>query len=69
MVIAAQSGALAALGRAFMPGYALLVAIGIAMPVVAYFTVPAARRAVDAFGLHRLTLLHIWRVPAALMFF
>lgn len=32
VVAAAQTGALAALGRAFMPGYALLVAAGIALP-------------------------------------
>jgi hypothetical protein len=69
VIVAAQSGALSALGQAFMPGYALLVAIGIALPVAAYFTLPGARRAVDAIGLHRLTLLHIWRIPAALMFF
>lgn len=69
VVAAAQSGALAALGRAFMPGYALLVAIGIATPVLAYFSVPAVRGAVNALGLHRLTLLHIWRIPAALLFF
>jgi hypothetical protein len=69
VVVAAESGALAALGRAFMPGYALLVALGIAMPVAVYFTVPSARRVVDAIGLHGLTLLHIWRIPAALLFF
>ncbi len=69
VIIAAQSGTLAALGKVFMPGYALLVAIGIAMPVAAYFTAPYVRRTVDAVGLHRLTLLHIWRIPAALMFF
>ena len=69
VLFAAQSGALATLGRVFMPAYALLVATGIAVPVLAYFFLPGVRRAVDAIGLHRLTLLHIWRMPAALMFF
>jgi hypothetical protein len=52
-----------------MPGYALLVALGIGVPVATYFMAPSARRMVDAIGLHRLTLLHIWRIPAALLFF
>lgn len=69
VVLAAQTGALAALGRAFMPGYAVLVALGIALPVAAYLVLPGVRRAVDAIGLHRLTLFHIWRIPAALLFF
>lgn len=69
VVAAAQSGALAALGRAFMPGYALLVAFGIALPVAAWFALPRVREAVDAIGLRRLTLMHIWRIPAALLFF
>jgi hypothetical protein len=64
-----MSGALALLGKVFMPGYALLVAFGIAMPVALYFTLASARRVVDAVGLHRLTLLHVWRIPAALLFF
>ncbi len=69
VIWAAQADVLAALGRAFMPGYALLVALGIAAPVAAYFASPRMRLAVDSLGLHRLTLMHIWRVPAAMLFF
>lgn len=45
------------------------LAAGIAMPVGAYFASPSVRAAVDALGIHRLTLLHIGRLPAALVFF
>ena len=69
VVWASQSGVLSALGLRFMPGFALLVALGIGVPVAFYFALPAVRRAVDAIGLHRLTLMHIWRIPAALVFF
>lgn len=68
VVWASQSGLLEALGRHFMPGFALLVALGIAIPVGLYFAQPAVRRTVDAIGLHRLTMMHIWRIPAALVF-
>lgn len=69
VVMAAQSGWLGALGEQFMPGYAMLVALGIALPTAAWFRFAAVRRVVDTIGLHRLTLLHIWRIPAALLFF
>ena len=68
VVWASQSGTLAALGSRFMPGFAVLVALGIGLPVAFYFAFPAVRRAVDAVGLHRLTLMHVWRIPAALVF-
>ncbi len=69
VIWASESGALSALGRSFMPGFAVLVALGIGIPVALYFALPAVRRSVDAIGLHRLTLMHIWRIPAALVFF
>lgn len=69
VVGASLSGALGALAAAFMPAYAALVAVGISTPVVAYFVAPKVRRAVDAFGLRWLTLMHVWRIPAALVFF
>ncbi len=69
VIAASQSGLLAALGRVFMPGFAALVALGIGVPVGLYFTWATLRRTIDAIGLHRLTLMHIWRIPAALMFF
>ena len=65
---AAQSGALAAVTQHFMPAYAGLVALGIAIPTALYFKVPAVRRDVDAIGLRRLTLFHVWRLPAGALF-
>jgi hypothetical protein len=69
VVWASLSGALEALAQAFMPAYAALVALGIVTPVVAYFGLQAVRRAVDSVGLRGLTLMHVWRIPAALLFF
>lgn len=69
VILASLGGALAALAQAFMPAYAALVALGIAAPLVAYFTFPPVRRGVDSVGLRWLTLMHIWRIPAALVFF
>lgn len=68
VVAASASGALGTMAKAFMPAYAGLVAIGIAVPTTLYFMVPAVRRAVDAIGLRRLTLFHVWRVPAGALF-
>ncbi len=69
VVWASHSGALPALARSFMPAYAALVAAGIAAPVAAYFAIGPVRRAIDALGLRWLTLMHVWRIPAALLFF
>jgi hypothetical protein len=69
VVWASLSGLLAALAQVFMPAYAALVALGIATPLVAYFTFQAVRHAVDSVGLRWLTLMHVWRIPAALVFF
>lgn len=68
VVVASASGALGALVDRTMPAYAGLVAAGIALPTALYFGSHAARRAVDAIGLRRLTLLHLWRLPAGLVF-
>ncbi len=69
VIWAASSGLLQSLGQRFMPAFALIVALGIGLPVAAYFVLPSVRRAVDVIGLHRLTLLHVWRIPAAMLFF
>jgi hypothetical protein len=68
VVVASSSGALGALAKAFMPAYALLVALGIAVPTALYFALPAVRRAIDAIGIRRLTLFHSWRIPAGALF-
>lgn len=52
-----------------MPVFTFLVALGIGVLVVLYFKWPSARSVVHDIGLHRLTLIHIWSIPAALMFF
>lgn len=51
-----------------MPAYALLVALGIALPLLAWWTSPVVRSLVLALGVRRLTLFHAWRIPAALVF-
>ncbi len=66
VTFAAASGLLASL---YMPLIAALVAVGIAVPTLAYLALPVVRAWVDWVGLRRLTALHIWRIPAALMFF
>jgi hypothetical protein len=68
VVAASESGALGALTHRFMPAYAGLVALGIAIPTALYFAVPSVRRDVDAIGLRRLTLFHAWRLPAGGLF-
>jgi hypothetical protein len=43
--------------------------MGIAIPTAMYFLVPPIQRSVDRIGIYRLTLFHIWRLPASLLFF
>lgn len=69
VALGATSGALGAIVGRFMPAYAALVVLGIAAPVALYYTAPGVRATVDAVGLRPLTLMHAWRIPAALMFF
>lgn len=66
VVLLATRGVFASLP---MPFIALLVAAGIALPTLAYALSPALRQYVAANGLYPLTILHVWRVPAALAFF
>lgn len=53
----------------YQPLVAGLVAAGIAAPALAYFVSPNLQRYTAAIGLWPLTILHVWRVPAALAFF
>jgi hypothetical protein len=64
-VAAAATGLLAAIPGALR---AAPIALGIVLPVVAYFTVPTLRAAVGALGLRTLTAVHIWRIGAAAAF-
>jgi hypothetical protein len=66
VALAAGSGLLA---RLWMPAIAGLVALGILLPTLWYFAVPAARAWTDRVGLRAITAFHVWRVPAALLFF
>lgn len=66
ILAAAGSGLLA---RLWMPAIAGLVAFGIALPTLWYFTAPAGRIWADRVGLRAITAFHVWRIPAALVFF
>jgi hypothetical protein len=46
-----------------------IIAAGMALPFVAYFSFAGFRRYIEAIGLRRLTEFHVWRTPAALLFF
>jgi hypothetical protein len=49
--------------------YGPLVAAGIVVPFLIYALTPAVRRYFDGVGLYPLTVLHVWRISAALAFF
>lgn len=49
--------------------YGPLVAAGIIVPFVIYASTPAVRRYFENLGVYPLTVLHVWRIPAALAFF
>jgi hypothetical protein len=57
------------LQRVPMPWFAALVALGITAPVLLHAAWPAARVWVRSIGLLPIGLMHVWRVPAALLFF
>jgi hypothetical protein len=66
VVVGAETGALAAL---HLPLIAALVALGIAVPTLGYAASGTLRTFVQELGHRPLMLLHIWRIPAALLFF
>lgn len=51
------------------PGIAALVVVGVAAPTFLYFRVRAFQIFMEDYGLRALTLLHAWRIGAALLFF
>jgi len=51
------------------PLFALLVSVGITIPVVVYYRNSVFRAYIQALHLNYLTLFHLWRIPAALAFF
>lgn len=66
VIYAAASGLLAMI---YMPLIAVLVAAGIVLPTLCYFASPSLRHWADQTGLLAITAFHIWRIPAALLFF
>jgi hypothetical protein len=66
VVAGAQTGFFASL---YMPWIAVIVATTIAVPTAWYFTSSRLRQHMEAIGHRRLMLLHVWRIPAALLFF
>lgn len=63
---AAQGGHLEGIGPIY---YGSLVAAGIVAPFVVYTVTPAVQRYFERLGVYPLTVLHVWRIPAALAFF
>lgn len=66
VVAVSASGLLAQLP---LPAIAALVAAGIGVPTVAWLLLPPLQRWTERVGQRRLMLLHVWRIPAALLFF
>lgn len=66
VVYGATSGFFASL---YQPMIAALVAASIVLPTLWYFLDPGLRAYIHAVGHRPLMLFHIWRVPAALLFF
>ncbi len=52
-----------------LPWFALLVAIGITAPVFFYYSNSTFHAYIQELHLNYLTVFHLWRVPAALIFF
>lgn len=50
-------------------GFAALVVIGIILPVAIYYVSPGFRNYIQELPLNYLTVFHLWRIPAALVFF
>jgi hypothetical protein len=66
VAVLAQAGVFA---RLYQPIVAVLVAATIAGPTTWYFRSAAVRRVIEAVGHRRIVMFHIWRIPAALVFF
>jgi len=64
--VAAETGLYRALPPLLL---ALLIALGIAVPIVVYAISQGFRAYVEAIGLRPLTAFHVWRIGAALVFF
>ena len=66
VAVAASSGFLRSL---YPPVIGPLVGLGIALPVIVYFSSSALKAYFRTIGLYPITVFHVWRIPAALVFF
>jgi hypothetical protein len=66
VAVAASSGLLRSL---YPPLIGPLVGLGIALPVIVYFSSPALKAFFRTVGLYPITVFHVWRIPAALVLF
>jgi hypothetical protein len=75
IALAAWASAVAALGAAGLfaklplPLLAALVAVGTVAPIIAYYRHTRFQAFMRGVPIEHLTLFHVWRVPAALVFF
>jgi len=53
----------------YLPYVAVIVVAGIVLPALAYLCSRRLQRYFAVIGLYPLTILHVWRIPAALVFF
>jgi len=66
VVVAAHTGWLSTL---YQPLIGAIVAATISVPTIWYYLSPSLRGIVEAIGHRRIVIFHIWRIPAALLFF
>jgi len=66
VALAAQAGVYRAI---YPPLIGPIVAAGILIPAATYAAADGFRGYIEAIGLRPLTLFHVWRIPAALLFF
>lgn len=66
VVYAAESGAYSTVPALFL---AVIIALGIVVPVIVYTMSEGFRAYIKAIGLRSITAFHIWRIAAALVFF
>ena len=66
VVVGAETGFFASL---YMPLIAAIVAASIVLPTLIYFASPHLRAYADTIGHRPIMMFHMWRVPAALLFF
>src|SRR4051812_29984111 len=66
VAVAAEAGVYRSI---YPPLIGPIVALGIFVPVVVYYVSGRFKSYIEAIGLRPLTMFHIWRIPAALLFF